>query len=84
MTVDDPFQANVIAAQIESYLDNDEIKVENLKKLNEELLSALDGQRISGSVTPQIILEAGWDKSVEILDSGSYVRYDFSTASNLL
>jgi len=27
---------------------------------------------------------AGWDKLVEILDSGGYVRYDFSTASNLL
>jgi len=26
---------------------------------------------------------AGWDKLVEILDSGGYVRYDFSTASNL-
>ena len=30
------------------------------------------------------ILEAGWDRLVEILDSGGYVRYDFSTATNLL
>lgn len=30
------------------------------------------------------ILNAGWDKIVEILDSGGYVRYDFSTASNIL
>lgn len=30
------------------------------------------------------ILNAGWDKLVEILDSGGYVRYDFSTASNIL
>ncbi len=37
-----------------------------------------------GIVTPQSILEAGWNKLVEILDSGGYVRYDFSTASNLL
>jgi endonuclease III len=37
-----------------------------------------------GIVTPESILEAGWDKLVEILDSGSYVRYDFSTASKLL
>ena len=37
-----------------------------------------------GIVTPQSILEAGWDKLVEVLDSGGYVRYDFSTASNLL
>ena len=35
-------------------------------------------------VTPESILEAGWDKLVEILDSGGYVRYDFSTASKLL
>ncbi len=34
--------------------------------------------------TPQRILEAGWDRLVEVLDSGGYVRYDFSTASNLL
>ncbi|TET41028.1 MAG: hypothetical protein E3J66_06005 [Dehalococcoidia bacterium] len=35
-------------------------------------------------VTSESILEAGWDKLVEILDSGGYVRYDFSMASNLL
>ena len=35
-------------------------------------------------VTPESITEAGWDKLVEVLDSGGYVRYDFSTASNLL
>jgi len=34
--------------------------------------------------SPDKILEAGWDRLVEILDSGGYVRYDFSTASNLL
>jgi hypothetical protein len=37
-----------------------------------------------GIVTPDSILDAGWDKLVEVLDSGGYVRYDFSTASNLL
>lgn len=37
-----------------------------------------------GIVTSESILKAGWDKLVEILDSGGYVRYDFSTASNLL
>jgi len=37
-----------------------------------------------GIVTPDSITEAGWDKLVEVLDSGGYVRYDFSTASNLL
>jgi hypothetical protein len=35
-------------------------------------------------VTPEKIIEAGWDKLVEVLDLGGYVRYDFSTASNLL
>ena len=30
------------------------------------------------------ILKAGWDKLVEILDRGHYVRYDFSTATKLL
>jgi endonuclease III len=37
-----------------------------------------------GIVTPESIIAAGWDKLVEVLDSGGYVRYDFSTASNLL
>lgn len=34
--------------------------------------------------TPEKILKAGWDRLVQVLDSGGYVRYDFSTASNLL
>lgn len=34
--------------------------------------------------TPDVILEAGWDRLVEVLDSGGYTRYDFSTATNLL
>lgn len=37
-----------------------------------------------GLTTPERILEAGWDRLVEVLDSGGYARYDFSTASNLL
>jgi GNAT superfamily N-acetyltransferase/endonuclease III len=37
-----------------------------------------------GLTTPKIILEAGWDRLVEVLDSGGYARYDFSTATNLL
>ena len=37
-----------------------------------------------GLNTPERILAAGWDRLVEVLDSGGYVRYDFSTASNLL
>lgn len=34
--------------------------------------------------SPDAILEAGWDRIVEILDSSRYTRYDFSTATNLL
>ena len=37
-----------------------------------------------GLTTPEAILRAGWDKLVEVLDAGGYVRYDFSTASTLL
>jgi endonuclease III len=37
-----------------------------------------------GLLTPKKILDAGWDRLVEVLDRGGYVRYDFSTASNLL
>ncbi len=34
--------------------------------------------------SPDAILEAGWDRLVEVLDTGGYARYDFSTATNLL
>jgi len=34
--------------------------------------------------SPEKILKAGWEKLVEVLDKGGYVRYDFSTASNIL
>lgn len=34
--------------------------------------------------SPDAILDAGWDRLVEVLDSGGYARYDFSTATNLL
>jgi endonuclease III len=37
-----------------------------------------------GLTTPEKILAAGWDRLVQVLDCGGYVRYDFSTASNLL
>ena len=38
----------------------------------------------SGLVNPDAILAAGWDKLVEVLDKGHYVRYDYSTATKLL
>ena len=37
-----------------------------------------------GLTNPDAILQAGWDKLVEVLDRGHYVRYDFSTATKLL
>jgi len=37
-----------------------------------------------GLLTPDKILNVGWDKLVEVLDRGHYVRYDFSTADKLL
>lgn len=37
-----------------------------------------------GLTTPDAILRAGWDRLVEVLDHGHYVRYDFSTATKLL
>jgi endonuclease III len=35
-------------------------------------------------LTPEKIERAGWDRLVEVLDSGGYARYDFSTATKLL
>lgn len=37
-----------------------------------------------GLTTPDAIISADWDKLVEVLDRGHYVRYDFSTATKLL
>jgi hypothetical protein len=38
----------------------------------------------AGLDSPQAILDAGWDRLVDLLDRAHYVRYDFSTASKLL
>jgi len=37
-----------------------------------------------GLTSPRKILEAGWDRLVEVLDAGGYTRYDFKTADKLL
>ena len=47
MTVRDPFQADIIAANIQSELSNDNIPITNWKDQNEQLLSGLQGQSIS-------------------------------------
>jgi endonuclease III len=38
----------------------------------------------NGLTSPDAIIQAGWDRLVEVLDHGHYVRYDFSTATKLL
>jgi endonuclease III len=38
----------------------------------------------AGLDTPEAIRRAGWDRLVEVLDRGHYVRFDFSTATKLL
>jgi len=62
------------------------------------LASLLFGARISKSiarktykefekkkiVSPEKIMDTGWDGLVAILDEGGYVRYDFKTATKLL
>lgn len=71
----------------------------NLKKESFKwfLASVLLGVRISEKIAlntyrefdkrditmPKKILNAGWNKLVEVLDAGGYVRYDFKTADKL-
>lgn len=38
----------------------------------------------AGMLAPRKMLDAGWDKLVEIIDRGGYARYDFKTATKLL
>jgi len=38
----------------------------------------------AGMLSPEAILETGWQGLVDILDRGGYVRYDFKTATKLL
>lgn len=37
-----------------------------------------------GVLTPERVVETGWDSLVRILDEGGYTRYDFKTADKLL
>jgi len=37
-----------------------------------------------GVLTPERMLDTGWDGLVAILDAGGYVRYDYKTATKLL
>ena len=55
------------------------------KRISTDIAKRTFGRFVKAELTtPDNILAAGWGKLVEVLDSGGYVRYDFSTASNLL
>ena len=56
ISVADVFQADVIAAQLQTTLNDSEIKIENWKSQNEELLSGLNGQRISSTIIQAVII----------------------------
>jgi lipoprotein-releasing system permease protein len=56
MTVERVFEADKIAHQIENQLDNDNLKIGNWKEQNEELLSGLEGQRISSIIIQAVII----------------------------
>ncbi len=47
MTVDDIFQADVIASQLKTALNNNNITIDNWKAQNQQLLSGLQGQSLS-------------------------------------
>jgi len=47
----------------------------------ERAYQELVGARLT---SPNAVLRAGWNKLVRLLDRAHYVRYDFSTATNLL
>jgi lipoprotein-releasing system permease protein len=56
IAVDEVFEADMIAYEIQQLLNDKNIKIENWKELNEELLSGLDGQRISSTVIQAVII----------------------------
>ncbi len=55
------------------------------KPIQQEVAKRTYGEFVKERLTtPDALLQAGWDKLVEVLDRGHYVRYDFSTATKLL
>jgi lipoprotein-releasing system permease protein len=56
ITVNDIFEADTIGREIGRALDNEDIKISNWKEQNEELLSGLEGQRISSIVIQVVII----------------------------
>ncbi len=56
LTLKDLFQADTVSRQLGQKLDNDDITIENWKDQNEELLSGLEGQRISSAIIQIVII----------------------------
>ena len=56
MKVSDVFQADSVANHLGRKLDNDDIVIDNWKDQNEELLSGLEGQRISSAIIQIVII----------------------------
>jgi endonuclease III len=55
------------------------------KPIQQEVAKGTYFEFVDGGLTnPDAIIEAGWDKLVEVLDKGHYVRFDYSTATKLL
>ena len=55
------------------------------KRISADIAKSTFKKFIEANLTsPKAIVDAGWDRLVQVLDAGGYVRYDFSTASNLL
>jgi lipoprotein-releasing system permease protein len=56
MTVPDPFSADLIASYIDGALEEQDIKIENWKGQNSELLRGLEGQRNSSDIIQIVIV----------------------------
>jgi endonuclease III len=55
------------------------------KPIQQEVAKSTYFEFVDGGLTnPDAIIQAGWDKLVEVLDKGRYVRFDYSTATKLL
>src|SRR5437660_3701995 len=55
------------------------------KPIQQEVAKRTYFEFVKEGLTPrEASRRAGWDKLVEVLDRGHYVRYDFSTATKLL
>jgi len=55
------------------------------KPIQQEIAEQAYARLVSAGLrNPDAVLRAGWDELVRLLDEADYVRYDFSTANELL